>query len=56
SRYPDPGRIIAFDELEKIFSNVSVAKDWYKNPFPMSKNLQLIKRGEIEPYFDGLQS
>ncbi|CAI2184322.1 7557_t:CDS:2, partial [Funneliformis geosporum] len=22
----------------------------------MSKNYQLIKRGEIEPYFDGLQS
>ncbi|CAI2183322.1 3750_t:CDS:2, partial [Funneliformis geosporum] len=46
SRYPETDRIIAFDELEKIFSNVSVAKI----------GLQLIKRGEIEPYFDGLQS
>ncbi|CAI2182532.1 14867_t:CDS:2 [Funneliformis geosporum] len=45
-----------FEELEKIFANVPVAKDWYKNPFPMRKNFQLGKRGEIEPYFDGLQS
>ena len=28
----------------------------YKNPFPMRKSQQLVKRGEIEPYFDGLQS
>ncbi|CAG8509530.1 3233_t:CDS:2 [Funneliformis caledonium] len=56
SRYPGPNNIRAFDELEKIFANVDVAKEWYKNPFPMNKNLQLIKRGEIEPYFDGLQS
>ncbi|CAG8551319.1 7865_t:CDS:2 [Funneliformis mosseae] len=55
SRWPDPTSITSFDELEKVFSNVSVAKEWYKNPFPMRKNFQLIKRGEIEPYFDGLQ-
>ncbi|CAG8651549.1 1596_t:CDS:2 [Funneliformis mosseae] len=56
SRYPDPDSITIYDEFEKIFANVSVAKDWYKNPFPMRKNFQLVKRGEIEPYFDGLQS
>ncbi|CAG8631439.1 2605_t:CDS:2 [Funneliformis caledonium] len=56
SRYPTPEDIIAFDELEKIFANVSFAKEWYKNPFPMRKSQQLVKRGEIEPYFDGLQS
>ncbi|CAG8564246.1 15085_t:CDS:2 [Funneliformis caledonium] len=55
SRYPDEIEITAFESLEKTFANVSVAKEWYKNPFPMSKKLQLVKRGEIEPYFDGLQ-
>ncbi|CAI2180001.1 8794_t:CDS:2 [Funneliformis geosporum] len=55
SRYPEPDRINAFEKLEKIFANVSVAKEWYKNPFPMRKNLQLIERGEMEAYFDGLQ-
>ncbi|CAG8707636.1 12785_t:CDS:2, partial [Funneliformis caledonium] len=56
SRLPDPENIIAFDELEKIFANVSVAKGWYKNPFLMRKSHHLVKRGELEPYFDGLQS
>ncbi|CAG8746001.1 15966_t:CDS:2, partial [Gigaspora margarita] len=56
SRYPDPTDIQAFDRLEKIFANVSVAKEWYKNPFPMERNFQLIPRGEKEPYFDGKQS
>ncbi|CAG8487681.1 2816_t:CDS:2 [Funneliformis caledonium] len=56
SRYPDANSILFFDELEKIFANVSVAKNWYKNPFLMRQNFQLIKRGELEPYFDGLQS
>ncbi|CAG8748502.1 11468_t:CDS:2, partial [Funneliformis mosseae] len=56
SRYPNPDNINSFEELEKIFANISVAKEWYKNPFPMRKNYQLITRGELEPYFDGLQS
>ncbi|CAG8476038.1 17629_t:CDS:2 [Funneliformis caledonium] len=55
SRYPNPNDIINFEKLEKVFSNVSAAKEWYKNPFPMRKNNQLVKRGEIEPFFDGLQ-
>ncbi|CAH1762734.1 16672_t:CDS:2, partial [Entrophospora sp. SA101] len=56
SRYPTPDEINGYEELEKTFANVSIAKEWYKNVFPMRKNLQLIKRGEIEQYFDGLQS
>ncbi|CAI2164933.1 14375_t:CDS:2 [Funneliformis geosporum] len=56
SRYPTPENILQFEILENIFANVSVAKEWYKNPFPLSKNFQLTKRGQIEPYFDGLQS
>ncbi|CAG8511541.1 1974_t:CDS:2 [Funneliformis caledonium] len=44
SRYPAPNDIINYEKLEK-----------YKNPFPMRKNFQLVERGEIEPFFDGLQ-
>ncbi|CAG8479750.1 27149_t:CDS:2 [Gigaspora margarita] len=56
--YPDkyPPVILAFNQLEKVFANVPVAKRWYKNPFPMERNYQLIPRGEIEPYYDGKQS
>ncbi|CAG8824302.1 37103_t:CDS:2, partial [Gigaspora margarita] len=56
SRYPSPPDIRAMDQLSKIFANVSVAKEWYKNPFPMERNYQLIPRGELEPYYDGKQS
>ncbi|CAG8754903.1 1591_t:CDS:2, partial [Funneliformis mosseae] len=56
SRHPDPFDIVAYDALEKIFANVHIAKEWYKNPFPARKVLQLIKRGELEPYYDGIQS
>ncbi|CAG8558082.1 16226_t:CDS:2, partial [Gigaspora margarita] len=56
SRYPAPYDILAFNQLAKIFSNVSVAKDWYQNPFPMERNYQLLPRGEMEPYYDGKQS
>ncbi|RIB23541.1 histidine phosphatase superfamily [Gigaspora rosea] len=56
SRYPDIPNTLAFDRLAKIFANVSVAKNWYKNPFPLERNYQLIPRGEIEPYYDGKQS
>ncbi|RIB30239.1 histidine phosphatase superfamily [Gigaspora rosea] len=56
SRYPSPLDIQVMDQLSEIFANVSVAKKWYKNPFPMKRNFQLIPRGEIEPYYDGKQS
>nr|CAG8465061.1 5174_t:CDS:2 [Entrophospora candida] len=56
ARHPTPDDINAYEKLEKIFANVPIAKEWYKNVFPMSKNFQLIKRGEIEPFFDGKQS
>ncbi|CAI2184681.1 507_t:CDS:2, partial [Funneliformis geosporum] len=55
SRYPDPSDIVAYDELEKIFANVNIAKEWYKNPFPASKIFKLFKRGELEPFYDGIQ-
>ncbi|RHZ58299.1 hypothetical protein Glove_374g17 [Diversispora epigaea] len=55
SRYPEWGDILEYDELEKVFANVTIAKEWYKNPFPMSKQFQLIERGELEAYFDGIQ-
>ncbi|CAH1756232.1 5956_t:CDS:2 [Entrophospora sp. SA101] len=56
SRFPDPVDTKGFDMLEIAFANVSVTKEYYKNVFPMKKNFQLIKRGEIEPFFDGIQS
>nr|CAG8459397.1 9801_t:CDS:2 [Entrophospora candida] len=56
ARYPDPNDINAYEKLEKIFAKVPVAKGWYKNVFPMSKNFQLNRQGEIEPFFDGKQS
>ncbi|RIB23552.1 histidine phosphatase superfamily [Gigaspora rosea] len=56
SRYPSPPDIQAMDQLSEIFAKVSVAKKWYKNPFPMERNYQLIPRGEKEPYYDGKQS
>ncbi|CAG8574971.1 14673_t:CDS:2 [Funneliformis caledonium] len=40
----------------KIFSNVHIAEKWYKNLFPAWKALKSIKRGELEPYYDGIQS
>ncbi|CAG8577561.1 2360_t:CDS:2 [Acaulospora morrowiae] len=55
ARQPDPVNIFSYDTLEKVFANVSVAKDWYKNPFSLAKNYQLVKRGEIEPYFAGIR-
>ncbi|CAI2198096.1 2120_t:CDS:2, partial [Funneliformis geosporum] len=55
SRYTDKAEMSASEELEKVFANVSVAKEWYKSPFTSSKELQLTKRGEIEAYFDGLR-
>ncbi|CAG8491717.1 24437_t:CDS:2, partial [Gigaspora rosea] len=55
SRYPAPYDVNAFNQLAQIFSNVSVAQGWYKNPFPMERNYQLIPRGEEEPYYDGIQ-
>ncbi|CAJ0907394.1 8242_t:CDS:2 [Entrophospora sp. SA101] len=56
ARYPAPNDINAYEKLEKAFANVPIAKEWYKNVFPMRKNFQLIKRGEIESFFDGKQS
>ncbi|CAG8549089.1 7274_t:CDS:2 [Funneliformis mosseae] len=40
----------------KIFSNVHIAENWYKNLFLAWKALKSIKRGELEPYYDGIQS
>ncbi|RGB44049.1 histidine phosphatase superfamily [Rhizophagus diaphanus] len=56
ARLPDAVDISAFDKLEKVFADVPVAKEWYKNPFRLLSNFQLVKRGELEPFFDGLQS
>ncbi|CAG8571303.1 1687_t:CDS:2, partial [Funneliformis caledonium] len=56
SRYPEPTDIVNYEKLEKIFANVHIAKEWYKNPFPAWKALKLIERGELEPYYDGIQS
>ncbi|CAG8576838.1 4454_t:CDS:2, partial [Racocetra persica] len=56
SRFPMGDQIRAFDKIDKAFANVSVAKDWPKNPFPMEKNSRLITRGKLESYYSGLQS
>ncbi|CAG8513318.1 19275_t:CDS:2 [Dentiscutata erythropus] len=55
SRLPDEDEILMYDELKKIFADVSVAKEWYKNSFTMERNFQLVHRGELEPYYDGKQ-
>ncbi|CAG8725851.1 36842_t:CDS:2, partial [Racocetra persica] len=56
SRFPGADQNQAFDKIDKAFANVSVAKDWPKNPFPAEKNLRLTTRGKLEPYYGGLQS
>ncbi|CAJ0834289.1 7683_t:CDS:2 [Entrophospora sp. SA101] len=47
SRYPDPDDYVAYGKLEKVFANVPVAKNWV---------FQMVKRGELEMFYDGLQS
>ncbi|CAI2188775.1 2305_t:CDS:2 [Funneliformis geosporum] len=56
TRYPTDNDITLFNELEKIFQNVSYAKKWYKNPFPLEKQGFLSKRGEKELYMMGKRS
>ncbi|CAB4374726.1 unnamed protein product [Rhizophagus irregularis] len=56
TRYPTDGDINKFIELEKVFKNVSYAKEWYENPFPLLKQGLLTSRGEKELYFMGKRS
>ncbi|CAG8468610.1 25055_t:CDS:2 [Cetraspora pellucida] len=56
SRLPNLDQIAGFDKIDKAFANVSVSKDWPKNPFPPEKNFRLTTRGKLEPYYNGLQS
>ncbi|CAG8795537.1 21315_t:CDS:2, partial [Racocetra persica] len=56
SRFPMAVQNTAFDKIDKAFANVSVAKDWPKNPFPVEKNFRLNTRGKLESYYGGLQS
>ena len=30
ARLPNPNDVVAYDELERIFANVSIAKEWVK--------------------------
>ncbi|CAG8636438.1 1130_t:CDS:2, partial [Dentiscutata heterogama] len=55
SRLPEAGEVLKYDQLQQVFANVSVAKEWYKNPFTLERNFQLVHRGEVEPYYDGKQ-
>ncbi|GBB85824.1 hypothetical protein RclHR1_12270004 [Rhizophagus clarus] len=56
TRYPTDGDINRFIELEKIFNNVTYAKEWYENPFPLLKQGLLALRGEKELYLMGKRS
>ncbi|GBB89884.1 hypothetical protein RclHR1_16700004 [Rhizophagus clarus] len=49
SRLPIP------DDISYYYTLI-IKRKKYKNPFLLRNNFQLVERGELEPYFDGLQS
>ncbi|RHZ50270.1 hypothetical protein Glove_502g7 [Diversispora epigaea] len=52
ARYPSPGDNERFDTLDKLFANISLAKEW-RNPFNKFEAGLLTSRGERELYLLG---